>query len=74
MNDIIIILQQLIGNCTSNEEAMKIWNNYRHSELYDESIEKYITKYYNHYYVESDINGYICMFYIGNIRNTGEII
>lgn len=58
---------------SSNEEAMEFWLVYRESDSYDENFEKYITKNYNHYYVESDINGYIIMFYIDNIKNYGEI-
>ena len=70
----ISVFKEIISQFNSNEEAMKFWRTYRTSESYDESFEKYITKHYNHYYVESDINGYICMFYIGNIRGNGEII
>ena len=69
-----LIFKKIISQFNSNEEAMEFWKAYRASEFYDEAFEKYITKYYNHYYVESDINGYICMFYIGNIRGNGEIV
>lgn len=70
----IAIFKEAISQFNSNKEAMNFWEAYRQSEFYDEAFEKYITKHYNHYYVESDINGYISMFYIGNIRNNGEII
>ena len=70
----ISTFRKVLGQFISNEEAMEFWRAYRKSDLYDENFEKYITKYYNHIYVESDINGYICMFYMGNIRGKGEIL
>lgn len=72
--DRINVFKKVISQFDSNEKAMEFWLEYRKSDYYDEEFEKYITKYYNHVYVESDINGYICMFYIGNIRGNGEIL
>ena len=70
----ISAFKEILSQYTSEEEAMKFWQDYRKSKSYDEDFEKYITKHYNHYYVESDINGYIIAFYLGNIRGKGEII